>query len=56
MIPWWWLLVEAGVLVLLAASNRGATRAVALHEALTDPEKAASELRRRWKLPVEWRP
>ena len=49
MISWWWLVLEVSVIVLLLGWTRGATRAVALCDALEDPDKARAELARRWK-------
>lgn len=53
MIAWWWLIVEAVAFVLLFGWTRGATRAVAICDALEDPDKARAELARRWKVKPE---
>lgn len=47
MISWWWLVVEACVLVLWGAYTRGATRTRAIIETLADPEKQRAEVIRR---------
>ncbi len=50
MIEWWWLIIEAAVLVFWGARVRGWTRAIALLDAYADPRAAKAELLRRWKL------
>jgi hypothetical protein len=56
MVQWWWLLIEAVVLVGYALALRGWTRKQALVDALTDPKSAQAEVDalpefyRRWLL------
>jgi hypothetical protein len=60
MIEWWWLVIEAAVLVGWGAANRGSTRRVAMVLALRFPDKASAELDRwfgswAWRdAPVKW--
>jgi len=53
MIEWWWLLVEAfvilGVLGYTFEYSFESTRAIALLDAYSNPRAARSELLRRWK-------
>jgi hypothetical protein len=44
MVEWWWLLVEAVVLVGYALALRGWTRKQALFDAITDPKAAQAEV------------
>lgn len=52
MIPWWWLAVEAIMLLAFGARMRGATRILALCDALECPDKARAEIARRWRIPA----
>lgn len=47
MIEWWWLVIKAVALIAFGTYSRGCTRAAALIDALTEPEKARRELERR---------
>jgi hypothetical protein len=44
MVEWWWLLIEAVVLVGYALALRGRTRKQALFDAVTDPKTAQAEV------------
>lgn len=48
MIEWWWLIIEGFALIGYGVWLRGATRAVALADALAKPGAASAELARRW--------
>jgi hypothetical protein len=47
MIDWWWLIVEAIVILVPLAGFRGRARAVGLADGLNDPPAARVELWRR---------
>lgn len=47
MISWWWLLVEAGILIPVAVMWRFGARQAALHDAFNRPAAARAEFLRR---------